>query len=388
MNSDICTKAFSTPHSLKSHVKTHQRQQQKLDSQEKKDDREKPPKKSPKKLKKEKMSSAKMPQNNPLRPVITDLPQPLQISDVPPIESSAIQLALASEIEYPSPWVDISVLANKLVNVPTAPITSSCVALPTNIASYVHLPYLVQNTAILSESYNQIQENPPTNEKSPAELIDEILNESSGNQDQEISLNDINEFLASQYDGGLTNDVENFDFNVPLPATKTAPPKTLKDITADADICKCTDCQCDPQHGGCDGACDSNSNPSNVQEIVSQIPIPTNLNESNAQQESNKSAGNCCKSQQNKSLKNYEFSAIDLFEDLSSLTQQHNSSCNCGFINTGLNDSGCCVIVCLKTLEKLKNVLQDRRNGFLKCSGHHNSSYNNIKHFQDETAII
>lgn len=54
--------------------------------------------------------------------------------------SQAMEMAMASEIEIPTPWADVSVMASKPL-IPSMPTTSSCVALPIGVTSYVDLPF-------------------------------------------------------------------------------------------------------------------------------------------------------------------------------------------------------------------------------------------------------
>lgn len=62
--------------------------------------------------------------------------------------SQAIEMAIASEIEIPTPWVDSGVLASNTV-LQTEKLLASCIALPTEIPSYMNLPYNnVQHQAV------------------------------------------------------------------------------------------------------------------------------------------------------------------------------------------------------------------------------------------------
>lgn len=61
--------------------------------------------------------------------------------------SQAIEMAIASEVEIPTPWIDSGVLASNSV-IQTEKLLASCIALPTEIPSYVNLPYNTVNTAI------------------------------------------------------------------------------------------------------------------------------------------------------------------------------------------------------------------------------------------------
>lgn len=72
----------------------------------------------------------------------TDVPfMPLQQT------SQAIEMAIASEIEIPTPWIDSGVLASNSV-LQTEKLLASCIALPTEIPSYMNLQYNNVNTAV------------------------------------------------------------------------------------------------------------------------------------------------------------------------------------------------------------------------------------------------
>lgn len=229
--------------------------------------------------------------------------------------NEAVQLSLANEVEMGSPWVDISVLANKSV-IPSTPVTSSCVALSTAVPTYVNLPTYQANNDIMHTFYTNAQQ---------------------GSEDQ--TMNDLNELL-------LTTD---FDSDG----------KTLKSITADAGICQCNNCKCDPmQENGCVGGCGPHKpcrGSGTDKEIQSkQMEIDTNK----------------------------------LIEEIDSLNvdtakpQTPASSCDCKDTKDAVN-KGCCVVICLKTLETMK---ADRDHGCgeqkFKIEGNDSSHhYQNLVNF-------
>jgi hypothetical protein len=200
-------------------------------------------------------------------------------SIISPITNEAIQLQMANEVEIGSPWVDISVLASKSVE-PTMPVTSSCIALSTAIPTYVDLPtYQV-----------------------PSEMMQSLYS----NDDQ--TMQELNELL-------MTNDFDGEG-------------KTLKSITADAGICQCTNCKCDPMEGGCIGGC----GPKNPCRRPNKIAEP----------------------------KQIEIDTKQLIEEIDSLNVDTTkpslpaASCDCKDTNDAV-DKGCCVVICLKTLETIKS---------------------------------
>lgn len=192
--------------------------------------------------------------------------------------NEAVQLALASEVEMGSPWVDISVLANKSVT-PSTPVTSSCLAVSTVVPTYVNLP--TYQNEILQNYY-------------------------AGDS----TMKDLNELL-------LTND---FDGDG----------KTLKSITADAGICQCNNCKCDPmQENGCIGGCGP------------QKPCR---------------GPSATKAEKDKQMEIDTKSLIEEIDSLNVDTTKPNpptSSCDCKDTKDAV-DKGCCVVICLKTLETMK----------------------------------
>lgn len=364
---DDCHKAFSTPHSLKSHTKTH----------------DKPKKKSTKSTNKQRKSK--------VSEEIEDVKEEFKLSDtqtdgegddleaVPPVsqpeaafnlvdfhESKALEMALASEEEFDAPWVDISVLGTKPLALD--PVTSSCVALPTSVPSYVDLPFNVNvadfveadptGTAgeeLFLDSYydeNLMEEN-------ARKEIDEAIQISEQNvtkQEQQETDNILNELFM---EGLLPTSAEiqpdtnnNNAFTEPI---KT----TLKDITADADICRCINCQCDPNHGCVGGCGPENPCRSQHQPTQNDAPFP-NLYQSNQPAPPPQTAkSGCCASKKPPELASPS-SPLDLFANL--LRQQ---GCSCTGPSEGVA-KGCCVVICLKTLETLKQVLTAQPN-LIRC---------------------
>lgn len=308
-----CSKAFSTPHSLKSHLKTHEKKTHEHGKSYSPD--------GTMKIRKELNFTASADlypsggssssdtdsmlfdnninmlqfhivdgngNNIKYTPVINYVSSPVMDQTVLST-NEAVELSMANEVEMGSPldpqWVDISVLANKAV-IPSTPVTSSCVALSTTIPTYKNLPTYQTQSDVIGNYFN---------------------GGSSGAEDQ--TMNELNELL-------ITNDFDGEG-------------KTLKSITADAGICQCTNCKCDPmQEDGCVGGC----GPSKPCRGPSAVKVEPSTQ--------------------------MEIDTKKLIEEIDSLNvdttkpQTSTTSCDCKNTKDAV-DKGCCVVICLKTLETI-----------------------------------
>ncbi|XP_055607058.1 zinc finger protein ZXDC-like [Uranotaenia lowii] len=391
-----CQKSFSTPHSLKSHTKTHEKLKKKSSKSSKQRKVAKTVKPVVKKEKQEAKSTEDEPQPPPptLESVVAEnqlQEEPFNLLDFH--ESKALEMALASEEEFNSPWVDISVLETKPLALD--PVTSSCVALPTNVPSYVDLPFNV-NVADFVQSdvgnsdgdlFMGSYYDEGLLEANASKEIDEAIQNSEHNvtdrkRETDTILNELflEGLLPSSSDSVETSQDTNNNNLCPEPV------KTLKDITADADICRCVNCQCDPLQGcigGCgpDRPCQTSQQP--MQPLVESMPTNPSLQNFNSlyqtQQETvpvPPKSGGCCggkkganQPQQETQYSSYNYSATpepitDLLTNI--LGQQ---GCHCSGPMEGVT-KGCCVVICLKTLETLRNVLTTQPN-LIRC---HSSS--------------
>ncbi|XP_070495902.1 metal regulatory transcription factor 1-like [Chironomus tepperi] len=299
-----CSKAFSTPHSLKSHIKTHEkRAQSSVTTINRNNTKELSFTTSTDLLTSSNASSSDdgdtymnmlqfqvLDDNGnsiKLEPYYNNYISP-SVSSPEQTTNEAMELALANEVELNEhQWVDISTLAAKSV-LPSTPVTSQCIAISTVVPTYIDLPtYQIQNA---NDMFVDQQSAQPT-------INDFIM--SNSNQDTEMEVDSIN--------------------------------KTLKSITADAGICGCTNCKCDPmQDGGCSGSCETTKpcggkkDKKIVRQTQNEIEADTNK----------------------------------LIEEIDSLnvdTSKPPPNGTCGCISTkDAVDKGCCVVICLKTLETMK----------------------------------
>lgn len=418
-----CHKAFSTPHSLKSHTKTHEKPKKKLSKSARKQ------KKLAQAIIKPDQSIIKEEILPPLEDPVVDSNDPIPLEEplgAPDLEtaphpqdetafnlvdfheSKALEMALASEEEFNAPWVDISVLETKPLALD--PVTSSCVALPTSVPSYVDLPFNVNvadfadpepNTG--ADLFMDAYYDPNLMEENARKEIDEAIQISELNVAQQEQLggvqdttdNILNElFMEGFLPSGTDQQPQDANNN-----NCSGPAKTLKDITAEADICRCVNCQCDPMQG-CLGGCGperpcrphTNSNPQQQQQPQQQlvslprpmqtfnlyqnqsqpqlIAVPSSSSSSVPAQLTGGRTDGCCTPRKEPpvrasccSKKSPNPAAEPIGDLLTNLLGQQ--GCSCSGAAEGVS-KGCCVVICLKTLETLKNVLTSQSN-LIRC---------------------
>ncbi|XP_011873037.1 PREDICTED: uncharacterized protein LOC105564886 isoform X2 [Vollenhovia emeryi] len=196
-------------------------------------------------------------------------------------QSEAVELAIATEEELPSPWVDVMALA-------TAPALraqswSELNAFPT-VHSLVDLvgpePYPVEIETQLPSTEN-LKNTVAMNAQETSANVDIV-------QCQKIA----------EYEHKAGN-IRNKDRNI------------LQEITADADICKCTDCKCD--------------NLQNCQNCTSN-PVA-------------------------------EVTKKDTVQIVTDFVSSLQSKCSCNTESGGCDS--CCVVICLQTLQQLQKIFSN-----------------------------
>lgn len=209
--------------------------------------------------------------------------------------TEAIEMSLVCEEETPSQWIDVMSLARNTTGLYEPPSFNEnpLSAIPTAIQSYIDIES-PKNTLNYqnNELYNMFNDNFVLNEQTEKEIegvINETFKKIDGNKD--------NLELTNKENCNRRNRNENL----------------LKNLTAEANICSCTDCKCGP-----DNTCnDDDSCYSTKNSIITQNKVI--LNESKGSK--------CC--------------------------EKSSVSCNC----TGKTDTKCCVMVCLKSLDQLRYAL-------------------------------
>lgn len=352
-------------------------------------------------------------------------------------QSRGIEMAMASEIEIPTPWIDVAVMALSPVSpTTTAPlVTSSGLALPTGIPSYVDLPFN-RGAAIKTEfrdepnkRHSAFKKDGPSTEvdrhlenlnlddfsnvssPAPQSIVDKLLSDAN-----QMDLNVVQQTVAQQLEAdSILNEIlmsiDNAQQQIPKPSSdqqygggllinsansQAIFGKTLQTITAEADICSCVNCECD-QQVGCQGGC----GPSNPCQR-SKEPIAPAAMEVDVPPTPTKSSKSCCGvgkkstpvAAKPKPLNPTEASNLvtsllttqccgggGLEETVGSNAKTDTvpaksgvpgcasgGACTCKNPMEGITN-GCCVVICLKTLEHLRNVLNSSTANMIRCSG-------------------
>lgn len=248
-------------------------------------------------------------------------------------------------------WIDISELSNKSVLpeiVPTDESMAGGYAIPNNVTSYMDLP-----------SFNVPAQNFSGNQSNIAfdlmasSVVDSLLFPEPNQP--EMTQNEMNMIELDNFFDKLQAERQ-MEEKIEMEATKP----TLKEITADADICRCEKCKCDPQeecHGGCSTDKPCKSTPTPEKPIKSSICCAfTAIKPPEPQDKEAKKK--CCSKKQEVSEISDSFSEASTLETIEHTNSDNLPSLpNCKTAKEGVQQNGCCVVICLKSLETLKSVL-------------------------------
>ncbi|XP_044727049.1 uncharacterized protein LOC123290786 [Chrysoperla carnea] len=181
---------------------------------------------------------------------------------------TAVEMSIAHEEELPSPWIDVSALAT---TIPANPVSiyeqqmiddtlNSLSAVPTAIQSYIDLqPNYVSPKLLNTQEFVDTAQ--------PKPLTTAQMNEINF-EEQVINTEFVN------FEENLITQDNNMEYLLNTTYEKHSPPSNLlKDITADAQICSCSDCKCD-SYSNCQN-CEENPFSSELL-VAQQIPIQYN----------------------------------------------------------------------------------------------------------------
>lgn len=386
----------------------------------------------------------------------------------------ALELALASEVEVHSPWIDVSALAASIidpsVNVceqENQNIFAGATFVPTHIQSYIdlhnaasentmetvtninHGSFTPKNTSndklkpLETDESQILDTNTFTFEISDDPEINDVFNSKTDPEMNKLfekehkTLESANVFGMESLEINAANSVLfNTDLNLEDTILFDSEPPSdmyvvktenifkdmvkrniLKDITADADICKCDECHCDPVGMQCQSACGNNNEKEKChctdckcdpllmkcdagcggplinkesstyldyhkrhgQSSLEEFGLyPEAASNKYCSEDKEKTVSGCCSqrsdptkpgagcpcsksipSETNNSkepnAQNSDIS-VNLLRDFLLNLENYDSNCNCSNGKEGAG-KGCCVVICLKTLENLRQLV-------------------------------
>lgn len=223
--------------------------------------------------------------------------------------TEAIEMSLVCEEETPSQWIDVMSLARNTTGLyePPSIDENPLSAIPTAIQSYIDIESPKSTQNYQNNELYMFNESYALSEQTEKE-IEGVIKETF----EKINAQKSNLEVLKHPEEKLNNKNENL----------------LKNLTAEANICSCTDCKCGPENTcNSDDTCYAAKNGNQSNRKVFDEP---KSNFGLVQSVSNKNLGSkgCC--DKNKS-----------------------NTCSC----TGQSDTECCIMVCLKSLDRLRYAL-------------------------------
>jgi hypothetical protein len=216
-------------------------------------------------------------------------------------ESRALELALASEEERQSPWIDINSLTSELSDKIIASTAISTVRTESTWSESNALPIAVHSLVNLlgPEPYpldvkNQLEKRPEL------ETINLVDTETPSNGNAEIIMN----YTDYQNEGSSKVEADKIE----------ASRNILQEITADAGICKCSSCKCNNEEDNCRN-CNHTGNDN-------QEKQQTKINETRQM-------------------------------NISDIVSKLQNKCCCNYQNSC---GSCCVVICIKTIQEIQEI--------------------------------
>lgn len=364
---------------------------------------------------------------------ITSLPETSKFE----VKSEAIQMALANEIELQAPWVDVSALAASIPETPVhiqektpESIFTLATFVPTHMQSYIDLNSEMAPTAniIMHDSFDLDTPN-------ILDVGDKVFNDSEivPNMASEKLDTDLDIFLESDDDRSLNtpppskvmqkieiNPANSVLFNTDFDLEDTLlfdnePPSdmyvvrtenifgkemakrnanALKQLTADAGICICVHCICDPIIGECRKPCSEEAIPEKKQgkQCYEDECSCINCECDHAAMKCKPGCGKATDTNHNTFLHYHRRHKNSNLEELGIFTNEcdHDNpvttivdslKCSCEHTTASGSSSckqnkgcqkndGCCVTLCMKKLNAFKQILTDPN--FLQALKMHN----------------
>lgn len=332
--------------------------------------------------------------------------------------SQGIEMAVADEIELPSPWVDVAVLASKPV-LPTAPVVSACVAIPTEIPSYVNLPFNLNTVAT-----NYIGEIQSPSQQRQQQQLQHIINDDHATNFQNLNIDDFdldNDKTTSNIINNSSKETSNNIFDTStdniieslLMETNEMVDGPTEEL--DQDVIAAQQMEADAILTEILKSIDSVQQQSKAmmaaqqqfdqQDEQQQSTIPKTsdkatqsslfeIEECSVKVECDSTVSGCCKSRTITSKKpNNRYTnerpkglntrqTRNLITSLAispccatksnnnkseTIASSASTKCTCKSPNEGISN-GCCVVICLKTLEHIRNALNSSTVNLIRCS--------------------
>ncbi|KAF2902675.1 hypothetical protein ILUMI_03511 [Ignelater luminosus] len=255
----------------------------------------------------------------------------------------ALEMSLACEEEVPSTWIDVmDLMNNSRLNIfeHSSVDENQVRAVLTGIQSYIDMEVPQTNAIKSNFSTTETQSNNIEMYFTNTESVN------TSNLENESSHKEETTNVTTNLENTNTQDNTNFSNTIVqsvIDVSTTMDINILKNITADADICKCVDCKCGPYNNCQD--CEPTEKITNSPKQDTSCCMSKNLLSSNC----------CCAKESSQSSPNVNpKNCSNKMQCLSKNVQAQNIVDS---LDKRKEDSDCCVVVCLKSLDQLKKIL-------------------------------